>query len=321
MLCTAGLSSLPIRSWSETSTLAPELPTSRVPLGQIGLQLYTIRDLIPDEKLGVEGTLELLQDVGITKIELAGNFLGYQPQALGQLTKRYGIQIVGNHFGPRTMDGENWWYDDAKRDYFFSEANALGLEYIGTGHYYNVPLTIDGFKRFAQNLNVWGAAASKAGLKFYYHNHDGEFSRFGDKPIFDILLEETDPDLVYFELDIGWTAIAGENVAEIVRRHQRRFPFFHIKDFEFDNAGPRETKPNTLAAGERFTFTDVGKGQIDWVQIFAGLEDPSRHVYLIERDDANNSTMVEGSPEHPTNPAGSANTVWVSYEYLKNLEF
>jgi hypothetical protein len=94
-----------------------------------------------------------------------------------------------------------------------------------------------------------------------------------------------------------------------------------VKDFKFDPNGPRETKANTLVPGRKFTFTDVGKGQIDWVRLFGGLDDSSRHLYFIERDDAGNDAMVEGSTTRPTNPAGPANTVWVSSQYLSKLDF
>lgn len=292
----------------------------RIPANRIGVQLYTVRDLISENMLGVEGTMELIRDVGISNIELAGSFMGRSPQDLRDLAAKYDIRIAGNHFGPRTMDGENPWYDDAGRAAIFADARELGLEFVGTGHYYNVPLTVEGFKQFAHTLNAWGKAASAAGLNFYYHNHDGEFTRFGGRPIFDILLEETDPEYVFFELDLAWAAIAGEDIYELVRRHQRRFPYFHVKDFWFDADGPRETKQNTLAAGTRFTFADVGKGTIDWPRVFSELENPSHHIYFIERDDAGNDE-VTGSSAKPTNPAGSANTVWTSYRYLSELEW
>ncbi|MEZ4417214.1 MAG: sugar phosphate isomerase/epimerase [Gemmatimonadota bacterium] len=320
LLGTAGVGAVSGQLWGEAAGSGVPTPAAtRLPAERIGVQLYTVRDLLPADRLGLEGTLELLSDVGITGIELAGDFLGHTPGALRALAAQHGIQIVGNHFGPRTMDGANPWYDEAGRSQIFAEATELGLEYVGTGHYYNVPLTSDGFRAFAATLNAWGAAASAAGLKFYFHNHDAEFTRVAGRPLFEILLEDTDPDLVAFELDLGWTAIAGEDVYGIVRQHQHRFPYFHVKDFRFDADGPRETKPNTLAAGRRFTFTDVGKGQIDWARLFTTLDDPTQHRYLIERDDAGNDRAAEGRP--PTNPAGSANTVWVSHRFLTELDF
>ena len=323
VLGTAGLGTMLNPAWAESSAqnLSRGSAVARIPANRIGVQLFTLRDLLSDDMLGLEGTLELLRDVGISNIELPGTFLGRSPRALRELAAEYGVRIAGNHFGPRSMNGENRWYDDSGRAEIFREAKELGLQYVGTGHYYNVPLTVDGFRQFAQKLNTWGADASAADLKFYYHNHDGEFTRIGGRPLFDILLEETDPELVYLQLDLGWAAIAGEDIYEIVRQHQQRFPYFHVKDFRFNAGGPRETKPNTLASGRNFSFSDVGKGQIDWARLFGGLDDQSQHIYMIERDDAGNDEMDEGSLARPTNPAGSANTVWVSYQYLTTLDF
>lgn len=291
-----------------------------LPVDRIGLQVYTMRDLTEDDRLGLEDTLAVMRDVGVARLELPGAFYGRDPADLRELVQRYGMRISGNHFGPRSMDGENRWYSESGRRQIFAEARDLGLEYVGTGHYYNVPLTVDGFRSFAQNLTAWGAHAADAGMKFYFHNHDGEFTRFDGRPIFDILLEETDPEYVSFELDVGWVGIAGEDVYELVREHQHRIPLFHVKDFRFDDEGPRETKPNTVAGGRRFSFADVGKGQVDWPRLFSVLDDPSAHIFFIERDDAGSSCPAEdGTP--PTNPAGSANTVWSSYTYLRRLTF
>ncbi|MDZ4701321.1 MAG: sugar phosphate isomerase/epimerase [Rhodothermales bacterium] len=301
-------------------TPALDSAMGRIPANRVGVQIYTLRNLLDEHMLGFEGAFELLQDIGVTNVELAGLFMGQTPAELRKMAARYGIDIAGNHFGPRTMDGANPWYDAAGRAAIFADARALGLEFVGTGHYYNVPLTVDGFRQFAQTLNVWGKAASEVGLKFYYHNHDGEFARYNGRPIFDILLEETDPEHVHFELDLAWAAIAGEDIYEFVPRHQHRFPLFHVKDFWFVDDGPRETKPNTLAAGNRFTFADVGKGTIDWPRLLSGLENPSRHLYFIERDDAGVDRPAEGSPK-PTNPAGPVNTVWSSFRYLTELEY
>ncbi|MEZ4702542.1 MAG: sugar phosphate isomerase/epimerase [Rhodothermales bacterium] len=316
----AGLGAMAAPAALATPQTSIEPAARRIPASRIGVQIYTVRNLLDERMLGFEGALALLRDIGVENVELAGVFMGHTPAELRAMAARYNIHIAGNHFGPRTMDGENAWYDEAGRAAIFADARALGLEFVGTGHYYNVPLTVDGFRQFARTLNTWGRAASEAGLSFYYHSHDGEFTRFDGKPIFDILLEETDPEHVHFELDLAWAAIAGEDIYAWVPRHQHRFPLFHVKDFWFTADGPRETKPGTLAAGNRFTFADVGKGTIDWPRLFSGLDDPSRHLYFIERDDAGDDVAVEGQP-NPTNPAGPANTVWTSFQYLTQLTF
>ena len=290
-----------------------------IPPDRIGLQIYTVRDLLADNELGVAQTLELVADAGIAQIELAGDYLGMAPAELRTFIEGFGLKVGGNHFGPRSMTAENRWYSD-RRSEIFTEAQALGLEFVGTGHYYNVPLTVEGFKTFAETLNTWGQDAAANGLKFYFHNHDSEFTRFDSRPIYDILLEETDPEYVYFELDVGWAEAAGIDSFVLIRKHVDRFPYLHVKDVKWDDAdGYRETKPGTLAEGRRFSFANLGKGDLDWPRILSALENRSDHVYFIEHDDAGRDETVDENAPKPANPAGSANTVWTGCKYLSGL--
>jgi len=291
-----------------------------IPLDRIGIQIYTVRDLLAENELGLANTLELLADAGIAQIELAGDYLGLTATELRMMVEDYGLVITGNHFGPRSMTAENRWYTN-RRSEIFAEAKALGLEFVGTGHYYNIPLTVDGFREFAKTLNIWGEDATASGLKFYFHNHDGEFTQFDNKPIYDILLEETDPDHVHFELDIGWAEAAGINSYELIKAHSGRFPYFHVKDIKWDDAnGFRESKAGTLAEGRRYSFANLGKGDLDWQHIFSALESRADHVYFIEHDDAGRDETVDDNAPQPPNPAGSANTVWTGRKYLSSLE-
>jgi len=291
-----------------------------IPHTNIGVQIYTVRTLMDERKLGLEDTMRLLADAGIALVEVGGDYIGRAPREFRAIVEAAGLQVAGNHFGPRTMDGENKWYSEAREE-IFEESKVLGLKWTGTGHYYNVPLTVEGFTDFAKNLNIWGDAANKHGLKFYYHNHDGEFTRYDGRPIYEILLEETDPELVSFELDLGWAAVAGEDVATLVAKHQKRFPYFHVKDYVLREDGVRTAKPGTLAAGKKFDFANVGMGLVDWKAIFDCLSNPTAHSYFIEHDDAGKDQVEEGSARRPPNPAGEANTVWSSRKYLANLKF
>lgn len=293
--------------------------TGDIPVDRIGLQIFTVRDLLADNELGLADTLELLADAGIAQIELAGSYYGMTAPGIRKIVADHGLVIGGNHFGPRSMTAENRWYTD-QRSEVFAEAQALGLEFVGTGHYYNVPLTVEGFRTFAVTLNTWGRDASNHGLKFYFHNHDGEFTRFGNRTLYDILLEETDPAHVNFELDIGWAEAAGVDCHDLIEAHSERFPLFHIKDLKWDDAnGFRETKAGTLAEGRSFSFANLGKGDLDFPHILSALENPAGHIYFIEHDDAGQDETPDEDSPRPPNPAGSANTVWLGRKFLSNL--
>ncbi|WP_136683830.1 sugar phosphate isomerase/epimerase family protein [Falsirhodobacter xinxiangensis] len=311
---------------AQTGSIAPAnaadgfgfTPGGLIPPERIGVQLFTVRALMAEASLGLEDTLSVLADAGIAQIEIGGDFLGRTPAEFRKLVEDRGMRVASNHFGPRTMDGENPWYSEEGRAQCFATAKELGLDHCGTAHYYNVPLTVEGFTEFAANMNIWGEHARANGLKFFFHNHNGEFTRFDGKPIYDILLEQTDPELVAFEFDIGWAAAAGEDAAALVRTHQARFPYFHVKDLNWAEDGNRTGRIDTLAGEKKFDFADVGKGEIDWTAVFAGLDDPSQHLFFIEHDDAGRTVPEEGFPK-AANPAGAANTIWTGRKHIAGL--
>jgi sugar phosphate isomerase/epimerase len=291
-----------------------------IPLHRIGIQLFTVRDLLADNELDMPGTFRLLADAGYAGIELGGDYDGRPPTEVRRLGKARGLRVVSNHFGPRALI-QNTWYDPSERARFFEEAHALGLRAIGTGHSYIAPRTVEGYKEMAAAFNVWGRDAVRNGFRyFFFHNHDVEFTIVNGRPLFDILLEETDPRYVKFELDLGWMSVSGEDPYEYIRRDPERFPMFHVKDIRWDPNGPRVAADGTANAGHRFRFVDVGKGVVNWRRIFSALRNPGRHWYFVEHDDAGADETPDASSPRPRNPAGSANTAWTSRKYLANLE-
>jgi sugar phosphate isomerase/epimerase len=292
-----------------------------IPLDRIGIQLFTIRDLFADNELDMPGAFELLADAGYAGFEIGGDYDGRTPAQVRELAEAYGLEPVGNHFGPRSS-GPNTWYDPSERARFFEEAHTLGFKVVGTGSDYGATPTVDGYKAMAEAFNVWGEDAVRNGFRyFYFHNHDREFRWVDGRPLYDVLLEESDPRYVRFELDIGWIEVAGESTYDYLRRWGSwRFPLFHVKDIRWDPNGPRTAAAGTRNGGRRFFFADVGKGVLDWPRIFSALKDPRDHHYFVEHDDAGADETVDATSPRPRNPAGSANTAWTSRKYLANLE-
>lgn len=292
-----------------------------IPLDRIGIQLFTVRDLFADNELDMSGTFEVLVDAGYAEFEIGGDYDGRTPSQVRDLARAYGLKVAGNHFGPRSLI-QNTWYDPSERARFFEEAHALGLEQIGTGHSYIAPRTVDGYKEMAAAFNVWGEDAVRNGFRyFYFHNHDIEFTVVDGRPLYDILLEETDPRYVKFELDLGWIEVSGQSAYEYLRHYgSSRFPLFHVKDIRWAPDGPRTAAPGTANAGKTFYFADLGKGVVDWPKIFSALKNPKDHHYFVEHDDAGTDETVDATSPRPRNPAGSANTAWTGRKYLANLE-
>jgi sugar phosphate isomerase/epimerase len=143
------------------------------------------------------------------------------------------------------------------------------------------PDTEEMVRERAAQLNEWGRIAQKFGMKILVHNHDQEFEPLADSSstTYDVLLAETDPALVTFELDIGWAVFAGQDPIEMFDRNPGRFELWHVKDFS-----------GTVTSGEdgeeRPDFTFVGHGDIDYPTIFTYAETAGLKHYYVEQDNA-----------------------------------
>jgi len=151
------------------------------------------------------------------------------------------------------------------------------------------------YRELAQLANEWGAAAAARGLRLYLHLHYWEFGTDPEsgESLFQILLDETDPCLVWFEPDLFWMVFGGIDPLDWIPEYQHRFPLFHVKD----------GNPNPAGGYFNPGFTDLGEGSIDFRRIFQALRDKNAHHYIVERDDQ-------------PNPARTAR---VGYEYRRNL--
>ena len=277
-----------------------------LPRERLGIQLFTVRDQVAS--LGFEAVFAELSRQGYKEVEFAGyNAQGrrWSNEELRTLLKRYGLKGVGSHVNYHSTNPAAYAFT-TQLDQVLADADEIGLRYIGTasspGQRYGE--TVDGYTRAAEDFNTFGAAARARGLRFYQHNHSGEFAIENGSRLYDVILEETDPRLVFFELDIFW-AYVGQSRFPGFRPHEypwfqpKRFPLFHVKD-GIENGGP----------SFGWTMTDVGDGDIAFEPFFCGL-DTDDHHYLVERDTA---------PDPVANPAGSFSTAQRSLAYLAGLE-
>jgi sugar phosphate isomerase/epimerase len=252
-----------------------------VPRQNIGIQLYSLRDL---QAASVQNTINLLSGIGYPEVELF-TLQGQSVATWQGILQGAGVRAVAAHVGI-----ERWRADNGRGvNTVLDEAQALGMQYVGLpGLFGNAqPTTVAGFRSVAREMNRFGREAADRGLRFYYHNHDFEFARVGGQRIFDIYLDETDPDLVFFELDLYWMVTGGVDPIDYLGTYdQSRFPLFHVKDRD-----------------ARGRFADLGEGNINFQRIFSALENKHYHHYIVERDEQ-------------VNPAQTAAT---GYEYLLEL--
>ena len=249
-------------------------------LGPIGIQLYTVRDQFSRDP---EGTLARLAQIGFKQVE----FAGYPPgsaQDVRKMLDRHGLTAPSSHAGLRAVD-DTW-----ERALEF--AAAVGQRFITVPSFGgNDRRTLDGIKRVAARFNQAGDAARKHGLTFAYHNHDFEFAPVEGAVPYDVLLAETDPKLVTFEMDLYWITKGGKDPLDYFAKWPGRFPQVHVKDMD---------------ATEKKFFANVGAGTIDFSRIFRQAKQAGIRHYYYEQD------------ETTGDPLASAEA---SYRYLRGLEF
>jgi len=244
-----------------------------------GIQLYTVA---ADLQKDVPGTLEALSKIGYKNVETAG-FAGLTAKEFAKALSSAGLHCPSCHLRFSTADPSP----------LFDDAHSVGAQFVVSSILTAQPagspltdfmkalsaLTLDDFKKTAELANQIGAKAKQAGLQYAYHNHNFEFKDQGSGKIgYDVLLSETDPDLVKFEVDCGWMTVAGKNPVDYFKRYPNRFRMIHVKDFL---PGPSTTD---LLGANRPTGTELGKGHIDYRPIFAVARLAGIEYYFSEQE-------------------------------------
>jgi sugar phosphate isomerase/epimerase len=248
----------------------------------IGLQLYTAREALAKD---FPGTLKRIATIGYREVEAAG-FYNHSAADAKRMMTDAGLRCVSAHYGLADLLKTA----DATIEY----ANRLGLEYVvcsspwakNPAHLENYPggawqgilhaMTLDDWRWSADQFNQIGRKMQKAGLKFGYHNHTMEFRDINGATGYQILLKDTDPHLVTLELDCGWAFAAGQNPAELMRRHRSRISMLHLKDMKPAPAG---------TAPDKRSPTEIGHGVVDFHQIFEAAKATGIRHSFVEQDD------------------------------------
>ncbi|MBC6998832.1 TIM barrel protein [Cytophaga sp. FL35] len=229
-----------------------------------GVQLYTFRDELAKD---AKGTLRKIADLGIKKIESArsskGLYYGLTPKEMKKECENLGMKLVSGHVA---LD-ENF-------DHTMAQAVESGQEYVICSSLPSKGQTVENYKRVADAFNKAGESCKKLGMKFGYHNHEYEFESHEGQVLYDVLMDYTDPELVFMELDLGWVVVAGLEPMDYFKKYPGRFPCWHLKDMDMHE---KES-------------TEFGKGGLDIAQIMdsqkaSGVE----HIFIEQEEYANNA--------------------------------
>lgn len=286
--------SLSTAAVASTGLAAPKPFFARTHL-PIGLQLYTLAD---QAKADLDGTLKAVADIGFRSIELAG-YLGRTPVQLRASLDKAGLTCPAAHVQGRARGGDPALDGDLSR--LADDCHVIGIKTVVMPIFYipdrfdlkpregegfgqllgriGAAMTADDWKFNADFLNAKGAILKKAGLRLAYHNHNPEFAPLAGGPGgvhgMDILLGQTDPSLVSFEMDAGWVTAAGEDPFALLRAHPGRFRAMHVKDIK------ATTKPNFALLQDP---TEVGKGMIDWKRLLPAAYGAGVRDFFVEQE-------------------------------------
>lgn len=271
------------------------------PLGRpIGIQLYTVNGPMEQDPAG---TLKQLRKIGFDEVESAG-FGKFSAMQFRRLLDDAGLACPSAHLA----------FDLNNLNSAFDDAHALGAKYATSSSLDALlpkaaviaskpGMSLDDAKRTAGLANRIGEAARRTGLQYTYHNHAAEFADQGDGAIgYDVLLRETDPELVKFEIDCGWMIFAGRNPIEYFNKYSNRFPMIHVKDFLKVNEKTEVSRSATAMLG-----AELGHGVIDYRPIFAAAKKAGLQHYFAEQ-------------EGPFSRMNQLQAAQVAYEYLHSFD-
>lgn len=246
-------------------------------LKRIGMELYTVRSLTAKD---LAGTLAQLARIGYKEVEFAG-YQGHSAAEVRAMLDQNSLTAPSAHIDLQKIE------TDAATT--FADAKVVGHRWITVPSLPRGPRqTVDDWKQIAVRFNAAAKKVYDAGFKFAFHNHNDVFRKAGDELPIDILMHETDPALVSYQMDVYWVVNGGGNPVELLGKYPGRFTMLHLKD----SMGPPDHK-----------MADVGAGTIDFKAVLShakGVEN-----YFVEHDS-------------PADPMASAAA---SFNYLSHLEF
>ena len=199
---------------------------------EIGLQLWSLRD---DMKKDVPATIQKVGEMGFSFIEAAGysngKFYGMEPLDFKKLLNGNGLAFVSSHTGKALPDADKWdatmlWWDECIDAHAKAGVQYLVQPFMDAKGYGS----LEDLKRYCDYFNAIGEKCREKGIRFGYHNHDREFEEVDGVVRYDYMLGNTDPEKVFFQLDLYWI-MKGEKVAtDYFNNYPGRFVLWHIKD-------------------------------------------------------------------------------------------
>ncbi|HEX2779180.1 MAG TPA: sugar phosphate isomerase/epimerase [Gemmatimonadaceae bacterium] len=270
----------PAASGSPVADMAHEIRYSGDFRAPLGIQLWSFREQAKTDPVAM---LRTVRRMGLTHVETAGMY-GMTAAQFAEATRRAGLQVTSMHVG----------YDDLANhpETVIADAKTLGARYVGIAWY---PHANSGFteadaRRAIADFNRFGRTLHDAGLTFFFHNHGYEAVRYGDGTLLDLMISETDPALVKYELDVLWAWLPGFDPAALIRKYPGRFRLMHIKDMK-----PGVARGSLSGGLPDDQQAAIGEGQVSWSDVMAAAARDGLEYYYIEDETPAPATNVPKS--------------------------
>ncbi len=265
----------------------------------IGIQLYAVAKPLSED---FTGTIKKLAAFGYKNLEFAGPYYfspeeeiknnplvtfmglsgygyhGHTPKEVRMMLDDLDLVSTSAHISDNSL---KYNIDEA-----IEAANIIGQKYILSPAF--MGQTPEEYKAAAELYNGFGELCKAGGIRYGYHTHNGEFAVYDGVTLFDILVKETDPELVCFELDLFWAAVAGADVVKLVKQNPGRVKLLHIKDIDQEMEEPYTTFDPATGMDMLMQLmkkqTIIGEGAIDFKSILGQVDDAGIEQVFIEAD-------------------------------------
>ena len=259
-------------SRAESTAVAPTVAAHEISYqgdfkAPLGVQLWTFRELAKRDPAAMMRTVRRM---GFTHVETAGMY-DMTPAQFAKALSDAGLQATSMHVG----------YEDLKNhpDKVIADAKTLGAKWVGLAWY---PHGDAGFteadaRKAIADFNQFGRTMKDAGLSFFYHDHGFEPVPYGDGTLLDLIIRETDPELVKFEMDVLWTWLPGVDPVALIRKYPGRFKLMHIKDMK-----PGIARGSLSGGLPDSSQAVIGQGQVNWPEVLKAAKADGLEYYYLE---------------------------------------
>ncbi len=245
-------------------------PSSLASGKEVGIQLWTLRDLLKDGQ--IPQVMQRIAEAGYKQVEMFGladgKFFGLTVAEMAKLMKANGLSVPSGHYGIEDFLFKNGNGDDVKTT--CAAVKELGSKYLTIPWFSEEKRTsIEQYKLLADRINKAGEICKTMGVQLAYHNHDFEFKDFNGTKGYDVLLNNTDANLLKMEMDIYWVVYANQDPIKLFNQHPGRFHLWHVKD---------------MSKTDRTKNTEVGNGSIDFAAIVAAGGKAGVKHFFVEQE-------------------------------------